>query len=255
MSFLESLIGPALSFLGGERRNDSQAAQAEAANVFSAQQFASRYQTTTADMAAAGLNPMLAYSQGASGQPTGQQAQIQDTISPAVSAYQASGQNSLMRAQTEKAQAETRNIDADTQTKLVTPASVVQATATSAADADLKRSQIVNVNAELDKIREQTRNIYQDTFLKQNQGNAAAAQVDLFKWTIDKISHEVANLKLTNSQISVLTTKYLIENHLLTSQINQAENMSEAQRSWYMRNIAPYLPDFLKGSSALKNLK
>ncbi len=58
------LVGGLFSLLGGERRNDAQAEQAAAANAFSAQQFATRYQTTVKDMEAAGLNPMLAYSQG-----------------------------------------------------------------------------------------------------------------------------------------------------------------------------------------------
>jgi hypothetical protein len=84
-----TLIPAALSFLGGERRNRQQAASADAANQFSAQQFATRYQTTMKDMQAAGLNPMLAYQQGGGNAPSGQQAIYQDTLSPAVSAYQA----------------------------------------------------------------------------------------------------------------------------------------------------------------------
>jgi len=59
-----AVAGGLFSFIGGERRNDAQAEQAAIANAFSAQQFATRYQTTVKDMAAAGLNPMLAYSQG-----------------------------------------------------------------------------------------------------------------------------------------------------------------------------------------------
>ena len=47
------LISGALSFFGGERRNEAQAEQAQIANEFSAQQFATRYQTTVKDMQAA----------------------------------------------------------------------------------------------------------------------------------------------------------------------------------------------------------
>lgn len=85
-----SLITGALGFLGGERRNQQQQAAADAANTFSAQQYATRYQTTVADMQKAGLNPMLAYQQGTgSAQPSGVMSQYQDTISPAVAAFQA----------------------------------------------------------------------------------------------------------------------------------------------------------------------
>ena len=55
-------IGGTLSLIGGQMSNDARADQANRANAFSAQQFATRYQTTVKDMKAAGLNPMLAYS-------------------------------------------------------------------------------------------------------------------------------------------------------------------------------------------------
>lgn len=98
-----SLIQAGASLIGGLGRNQAQADQARQANEFSAQQFATRYQTTVKDMEAAGLNPMLAYSQGASGQPSGQQAVMNDYVSPAVSAYQNSNQQLLQEAQAEQA--------------------------------------------------------------------------------------------------------------------------------------------------------
>lgn len=101
------LISSAFSFLGGERRNQAQAEQAQAANAFSAQQFATRYQTTTKDMAAAGLNPMLAYSQGGGNAPSGQQAQMTDTVTPAVQTFN----------QSRMASAQAANIAADTENK------------------------------------------------------------------------------------------------------------------------------------------
>ena len=54
-------------FLGAQSAQRRQ----EDAQEFSAQQFASRYQTTVADMKAAGLNPMLSYSQGGGTAPSG----------------------------------------------------------------------------------------------------------------------------------------------------------------------------------------
>lgn len=98
-----SLIQAGTSLIGGMLRNQSQADQVTQANQFSAQQFANRYQTTVKDMQAAGLNPMLAYQQGASGQPSGQQAVMQDVLSPAVSAYQNSYQTELDRSRAQQA--------------------------------------------------------------------------------------------------------------------------------------------------------
>jgi len=50
------------NLFAGSRQDDAQA--------FSAQQFATRYQTQVADMKAAGLNPMLAYTQGPGSAPS-----------------------------------------------------------------------------------------------------------------------------------------------------------------------------------------
>jgi hypothetical protein len=56
---------------GGIDTNAQNRNSAEQAQTFSAQQYATRYQTQVADMKAAGLNPMLAYSQSPGSSPTG----------------------------------------------------------------------------------------------------------------------------------------------------------------------------------------
>lgn len=113
-AIIGGLVSGGLSLLGGERRNSAQAQQAEAANAFSAQQFASRYQTTVKDMEAAGLNPMLAYSQGGGSPPSGQQAQMQDTMTPAVESFSRSRQVGI---QDKIASAQIANVEADTENK------------------------------------------------------------------------------------------------------------------------------------------
>ena len=108
MGFLADAFQGALSWFGAEQQNRRQADAAEAANTFSAQQFASRYQTTTADMKAAGLNPMLAYTQGGGSPPSGVQANVPaNSGRAAVEGYQAAKANS----------AQVANIEADTANK------------------------------------------------------------------------------------------------------------------------------------------
>lgn len=69
-----SALSAGLNYAGTQDQiNVAQQNQA-AANAFSAQQYATRYQTTVKDLQAAGLNPMLAYSQGAGSAPTAQAA-------------------------------------------------------------------------------------------------------------------------------------------------------------------------------------
>lgn len=95
------LVSGALSFLGGERRNRAQQASARESMQFEADQaqinrdFQERMSSTAhqrqiADLEAAGLNPILSARYGGSSTPggataRGAQAQIQDTLSPAVS--------------------------------------------------------------------------------------------------------------------------------------------------------------------------
>jgi len=82
--------GSAISgYLGTQATNDANAERADAANAWSAAQYATRYQTMTKDLQAAGLNPMLAYSQSPGSAPTAQQVTFQNPVSSASQAWQA----------------------------------------------------------------------------------------------------------------------------------------------------------------------
>lgn len=191
-AIMGGLIGGGLSFLGGERRNQAQAAQAQQANTFSAQQFASRYQTTTKDMQAAGLNPMLAYSQGGGTPPSGQQASMDDTLTPAVSNFNVSKMNT----------AQVANVQADTANKSA-QAELWRAQAAAAnASAGQSKSQ-VDVNAQMvDKIKQETVNLVTEN--------------DKAKVVIDNLRQEGQNLFKQNLNLTE------VGNHLraMISEIN-----------------------------------
>lgn len=93
------IVSAFLGYKGAQETNESRERIAAEANAFSAQQFATRYQTTVKDMQAAGLSPMLAYGQGGGSPPTGQQANIENPTSSAIEAYQKSRQRDLISAQ------------------------------------------------------------------------------------------------------------------------------------------------------------
>lgn len=150
------MIGALLSSVGGALLGHSLAKdRQEDAQDFSAQQFATRYQTTVQDMKAAGLNPMLAYSQGGGNAPTSSAASAQS--SDMSQAYLQSKLNSAqianIEAQTAKTQAETN---------IISETGLDQAKATlnkTLVDVGLSSSQIAKVNSETQNIIQTLNNI------------------------------------------------------------------------------------------------
>jgi len=137
--------------LASSRQDDAQS--------FSAQQFATRYQTSVKDMEAAGLNPALAYQQGG-GSP------------PSSTAASASGgdvgamhlQSKLNSAQIANIEAQTRKTTAEAQ--ITEDVGLDQAKATlnkTLVDVGLSSSQIAKVDAETTNIIATLHNITSDT--------------------------------------------------------------------------------------------
>lgn len=171
-------LSAAASFFGGERRNAAQADQAASANAFSAQQFATRYQTTVKDMQAAGLSPMLAYSQGGGAPPSGQQAAMSDTMTPAVdagrSAYMAKAQADVLRAQVE-------NVEADTVAKRASAGLIEAQTGAAGASADQSRSQIAVNEANFSKIVAEVKNVPKEGDRLDQMVEMLASQANLMR--------------------------------------------------------------------------
>lgn len=96
-----ALVSPVFSAASGLLGSAFAKDRQEAANEFSAQQFATRYQTTVKDMQAAGLNPMLAYSQGGGTPPS---SAIASANFPDVGSSLAQGQSAAMQTKINDAQ-------------------------------------------------------------------------------------------------------------------------------------------------------
>uniref|UniRef100_UPI004048AE69 hypothetical protein n=1 Tax=Mariniflexile sp. TaxID=1979402 RepID=UPI004048AE69 len=132
--FAGAAIGGLLGLSGQEEANDSNREIAERNSAFNAGQAAlnrdfqrdmsnTSYQRAVVDMKAAGLNPMLAYSQGGASTPSGSSANAVQP--PAMQNARAAGVNSALatmqaqqvRTQIDNTAAQTRNLDADTENK------------------------------------------------------------------------------------------------------------------------------------------
>jgi hypothetical protein len=103
-------VGFGLSFLGGERANRANSAEALANRNFQERLSNTSYQRGVKDLRAAGLNPILAARFGGASTPGGAQAQIKDSATPAVNTGL---QLKLANAQVIKAQEEAKKATAD----------------------------------------------------------------------------------------------------------------------------------------------
>ena len=165
---LGDVVGGLLGFTGAQQTNQANWDISQSNNAWSAAQFAQRYQTTVTDMQKAGLNPMLAYSQGGGSPPTAAPVQpMQNKIGSAVAGYNERRINdSLVALQGTQAEAAKAQANAsDTQAQLnsantnlsnVNALKTIQDTAKSQQDTKTSAASEASIRESIKLINEQT---------------------------------------------------------------------------------------------------
>lgn len=200
---IPGLISAGGSLLTGFLNNSAASARQDSAQDFSAEQYATRYQTSVKDMQAAGLNPMLAYGGLSGSSPTSSAASSVGTPDLGQSYLQ----SKLASAQVANVEAQTRKTNAD--------ALITETTGLDKAYADLglTGSQIHNVQAQTSKVIEEINNIpYERDRLKaaanqlhklaglqEMQGLSEPARLRLLTQQAQQI---ISQTKLTNLDVS-----------------------------------------------------
>lgn len=208
MSLFEKFFAPVI---GGIADNLFAKNRQDSAQEFSAQQFATRYQTTVKDMEAAGLNPALAYQQGGGSPPAG------IVSSPGNNFTQASA---LIGAQIAQAQAQASSATAQAR-KTNAEAAITEKYGFNQAEATLGQTlQNSSLSAvQTQKVMDETRRIIEDI-------NRAPFERDKLKAAAHALTHQ-GNLAQAQSLSEDERKKVLQQQiQLIVQQTGLAQNQA-----------------------------
>lgn len=236
-------FGSMLASAGGSLLNNifADSRQSDAQN-FSAQQFATRYQTTVEDMKKAGLNPMLAYGQGGGNAPTSSAASAGESNMGHV--YNQSKLNSAQIA----------NIDADTENKRISSENIAADTAVKRADMYLKMAQedqagasAASSRANVGYLEMQSKRISEEIKNIPKEGNRLDALVKNLSEEFKLIQSRTATQDEATKQMRWLAVKTMLESDLTGYDVKAAEDLGNLGRYGKEGKIVIDILRMLKG--------
>lgn len=226
------------------------------------------YQRAIGDLTAAGINPMLAVMRGGASTPSGASASGPAASGPSASRGSGSGASAssspagrpspiAMREVTPGFNAAigvAHALEALKTQKAVTAKTEAEAglvhaqTGQATASAGNLQQQTENLKAVIPKIRAEIDHVIEQTHSETQRNRLLFAQREL-----TEMETRVKRGELDIQEITKTIKK--AEAVLVQNEIPRSRNEAEAQGSWWMRNISPYLPDFLKGVSGAATVR
>ncbi|WNK14938.1 MAG: DNA pilot protein [Microvirus sp.] len=170
------------------------------ADNFSGMQFASRYTQTVRDLKNAGLNPMLAYTQGGGSPPSGSTASPGTMHANPVGAYNetrlASAQEGKLIAETSNIRATERNTEADTLIKSGMPDLIAAQVVQAHNSAEQSGAMVKKIQAETGAIDTEIKNLESQIAKNKSDVNANNSLIELNKY---RAALTTAEMYLTNN--------------------------------------------------------
>jgi hypothetical protein len=237
MGLLDSVLGPVLGFIGGERANQERESAAYGQMHFQERMSSTAYQRAVQDMQSAGLNPMLAYSQGGASAPMGAMPQVENTAASAFQGSQISAMVDNLRAMNEKIAAETKNVESQTAVNLAQVPYLEQQTRTSVSSAANLEAQSKNILERLEKqMPEEVHKLISEAIRNFETTTNLNAQTRNLYETFALIKQQVK----TERERTAVTRA---EAELRALDIPKARNEAGVQEDWWKKNVSPYLGD------------
>lgn len=218
---LGALIGGALGLIGGERRNDAAADESMANRAFQERMSNSAWQRGMADMKAAGLNPMLAFSQGPASSPAGSVAQFENAALSGVQAYAAA--TSAQAAETQATVAES----------------------VSTATIDKTRQEIQNLGSVNEQVKAVTRNLFEQYQNLIKEGYNLTETGNVLRETIQKMRAEINLMNTQQFQAEADELLKRSQKGLIDFDIAAAEKMGNIGRE--LGQLGPIIQLILRG--------